>query len=149
MSKKHVPIIILCIVFFIAMLIGNKVNENRKKHESSYRETSYVFDYIGCCKESMPSGINTSVTYEQAFNRFFSNGKWTLISKTATGEAQVDYTGIFSDPDGAYRKADIYFTVSVIDDETAYINIQFASIDDLALTRSETTEFIYSIYGLY
>jgi len=131
-----------------AIVIGNNVNENRNRSGSSSSTTSYTYSYIDCVKQSIPSGIGSSVTYEQAFNRYFEDGKWS-VSQTSGGDATVVYTGIYRNDYGQYVKADIYFSVTKVSDDNVYINPWLVSINDVALLDTQKTEFIYNVYGVY
>lgn len=107
-------------------------------HDSSEMERDFVNlassvlpIYSETIKNSTPPGYNTSLTYGQAFSRYFENGKWS--DETRNSEPIVRFTGIFNNGDGTYSKAEVIFDITDMENGEFYYNIDTVIIDGLDL----------------
>lgn len=99
---------------------------------------NFIPTYATAIQNDKPAGYNTSLTYGQAFNRYFKNCKWS--EETRNSEPIVRFTGIFDNGNDTYSKAEVIFTITDMGDEF-YYNIDTVIVDGLDLG-------LVGIYGL-
>ena len=87
--------------------------------------------YSTAIKNDTPAGYNTSVTYGQAFERYFDKCKWN--DETKNSKPIVRFTGIFDNEDGTYSKVEVIFDITDMDGGDFYYNIDTVVVDGLDL----------------
>ena len=87
--------------------------------------------YSESIKNDTPPGYNTSLTYGQAFSRYFKNGKWEDDYRNS--EPIVRYTGILDNEDGTYTKTEVIFDITDMDNGEFYYNIDTVLFDGINL----------------
>lgn len=110
------------------------------KTEMMHMLSGIVPTYSMIIRDDTPDYYNTSLTYGDAFERYFSDGTWEEGTNN-NGNPFVKYIGIFDNQDGTYSKAEVFFDITDLNGGEFYYNIDTVIIDGLDLGS-------FGVYGL-
>lgn len=74
----------------------------------------YIPVYSMTIQNEVASQYNTSLTYGEAFDRYFKECNWS--DQTRNSEPIVKFTGIFDNGNGTYSKVQIIFAITPLED---------------------------------
>lgn len=145
-SMKHTLILLLiimvCLAFSGCTLDSEDVSNQAKSIVQS--ENEFVLGVKGGTPESYPD-----ITYEEAFESFFSHPTWTYFEGSRDGEEKtydvVEFTGncIYADKE---VKALIQFTIS---DDRKTFEATYFSLNDIPQTNADLYGLIEKVFSEY
>ena len=92
--------------------------------------------YSMTIKDEMPEAYSTYLTYDKAFNRYFTYCKWH--EKKINSQKVVQFIGLSDNNNGTANRVEIIFEITDLDDGEFFYNIGSVTMNGVSLSPIET-----------